>query len=158
MLVKFTATFQLIEKNVGGNFQRHFGCDRKMSVEISSDILVVTEKNARGNFQRHFSCDRKNVGGNFQRHFKSERKMSVEISSDIIVLRENCTFKTNVRQELPSSVLRETSMEISTGILLRKGIAYEELDFSIGSRRFIYTKITIMLLLLPIVMKQLHLC
>ena len=68
-----------------------------MSVEISSDILVVTEKNARGNFQRHFSCDRKNVGGNFQRHFKSERKMSVEISSDIIVLRENCTFKTNVR-------------------------------------------------------------
>ena len=32
------------EKKVGGNFQRHFGCVRKMSVEISSDISTVREK------------------------------------------------------------------------------------------------------------------
>ena len=32
---KFPATFWLWEKNVGGNFQRHFSCERKMSVEIS---------------------------------------------------------------------------------------------------------------------------
>ena len=31
---KFPATIKLCEKNVGGNFQRHFGCERKMSVEI----------------------------------------------------------------------------------------------------------------------------
>ena len=30
-----------------------------MSVEISSDILAVTEKNVDGNFQRHFGCGRK---------------------------------------------------------------------------------------------------
>ena len=29
-----------------------------MSEEISSDILAVTEKNVDGNFQRHFGCDR----------------------------------------------------------------------------------------------------
>ena len=45
----------------------------------------------------------------------------------------------------------------TAGILLRKGIANVWLDFSIGSKRFIYIKITIMLLLLSIVMKQLHL-
>ena len=37
------------EKNVDGNFQRHFGCERKMSVEISSDIFAVRE-NVGGNF------------------------------------------------------------------------------------------------------------
>ena len=31
---KFPATIKLCEKNVVGNFQRHFGCERKMSVEI----------------------------------------------------------------------------------------------------------------------------
>ena len=31
---KFPATIKLCEKNVGGNFQRHFGCERKMSVEF----------------------------------------------------------------------------------------------------------------------------
>ena len=30
-----------------------------MSVEISSNILAVTEKNVDGNFQRHFGCERK---------------------------------------------------------------------------------------------------
>ena len=48
-----------------------------MSVEISSDILVVREK-CRWKFQRHFSC---------------ERKMSVEISSDILAVREKCRWK-----------------------------------------------------------------
>ena len=28
---KFPATIKLCEKNVGGNFRRHFGCERKMS-------------------------------------------------------------------------------------------------------------------------------
>ena len=31
---KFPATIKLCERNVVGNFQRHFGCERKMSVEI----------------------------------------------------------------------------------------------------------------------------
>ena len=43
------------------------------------------------------------------------------------------------------------------GILVCKGIANVWLDFSIGRKRFIYIKITIMLLLWSIVMKQLHL-
>ena len=51
-----------------------------MSVGIFSGTLAVKE-NVGGNFQRHFSCDRKNVDGNFQRHFGCERKMTVEISS-----------------------------------------------------------------------------
>ena len=29
-----------------------------MSMEISSDILAVTEKKGDGNFQRHFGCER----------------------------------------------------------------------------------------------------
>ena len=56
------------EKNVDGNFQRHFGCERKMSVEIFSGTLAVKE-NVGEKFQRHFSCDRKKCRWKFPATF-----------------------------------------------------------------------------------------
>jgi len=67
-LWKFSPTFWLSEKNFFGNFQGHFNCESKMSLEISSVILAVREKR-RWKFPATFWLSEKNVGGNFQRHF-----------------------------------------------------------------------------------------
>ena len=49
-----------------------------MSVEISSDILVVREK-CRWKFQRHFSCERKMSVEISSDNFGCEREMPMEI-------------------------------------------------------------------------------
>ena len=45
MAVEISSDILAVREKYGGNFQRHFSCDRKkMSMEISSDILAVREK------------------------------------------------------------------------------------------------------------------
>ena len=80
-----------------------FSVTAKMSMEISTDILAVTEKNVGGNFQRHFGCVRKKCLWKFPATFQlweknvgeissdvlADRKLAVEISSDILAVREN---------------------------------------------------------------------